>query len=827
MPVNVDQTSAYPKPQTLLEDWPQIARSADWEPGQQLGPYVLKQRLGKGGMGVVWLAEQLTPLKRYVAIKLMPHEQRSAIAEAYFEIERQALAQLSHRAIAQIYDAGRLPDGALFFAMEYVPGAPLDQYQREHPLRYSQLAKLFVQIATGVQHAHQRGLIHRDLKPLNVLVHEADGEALPKIIDFGIAMGSTPGAAMKIDQTRSVGTPAYMSPEQKRPNDLGIDARTDIYALGMMLAESLARCGGLSTETGAIDSTVFANAVQKRLGRAIERGIDSGFIDKSLTAAPKELLAIAAKALAPDRDARYDSASGFADDLSRWLQRRPVQAYSQSRGYVFACLVRRNRVATVAITLIASAILGGTLLALHGMRQAQVAQALAEERRNDAERLIQYMLGDFADKLRPIGRLELLDGVGKEALNYLGAATGSDEKSALIRARALRTLGEVQVTRQQFDEAEKTLTQAAKLLEVWRTKPADEEVYFEAGNIAFWLGSIAYRRQDYAIAKGMWSQYLADASAFAERHSDLKRGQHEISYALNNLGTLANTQFDYELARTYFTQSAEIKRRIADDSADDIWLDVADSLSWLATAELELGRPGDAWTHTVEALDILEKHAIADIGNARNRSIRANQLYALARQAEDAELIDIAIANLANALTLAKADVANDGTRPRRQAMLARIAFELARLDHIQTGPLIEIGKEAFTAASSMLPKQEVQELNLLLAIAKAQHDPSSDSLGQLVTVLDQVASSGETSLVTPSCRALKLLSDRRRDNTPRSAEPILALAAKVPVKRQASLRYRLALRDCASAESENETRDSSIEAMQASVRIHTNKGEP
>ncbi len=794
MPVNVDQTSAYPKPQTLLEDWPQIASSADWEPGQQLGPYVLKQRLGKGGMGVVWLAEQLSPLKRYVAIKLMPHEQRSAIAEAYFEIERQALAQLSHRAIAQIYDAGRLPDGALFFAMEYVPGTPLDQYQREHPLRYSQLAKLFVQIASGVQHAHQRGLIHRDLKPLNVLVHEADGEALPKIIDFGIAMGSTPGAAMKIDQTRSVGTPAYMSPEQKRPNDLGIDARTDIYALGMMLAESLARCGGLNTETGAIDSTVFANAVHKRLGRATERGIDSGFVDKSLMAAPRELLAIAAKALAPDRDARYDSASGFADDLTRWLQRRPVAAYSQSHGYVFACLVRRNRIATVAITLIASAILGGTLLALHGMRQAQVAQALAEQRRNDAERLIQYMLGDFADKLRPIGRLELLDGVSSEALSYLSNNAPSDEPSALIRARALRTLGEVQATRQQFDEAEKTLQQAALLLDPWRLTPTDPEVHFEAGNISFWLGNISFRRAELASTERHWRSYLDQARQFAMRHSDVSRGQLEISYALSNLGTLADRSDDLGKAIDYFRQSLDIKRGLVTNSGDARVLDVASSLAWIGSIKLELVDVSGAWDDTVEALGLLA--GFGDKDHALRRQKEINFRVLLATQAIDLGMYQVASQELKRALVLAEADVAVDATQPRRRAILFRISLEQvrslppgsrqARLEYQRAkGRISDYGTQGFS-------ETDLQDLDALDLVAQWHAHASLG--GNPIELLKAFAAAPEINS-SQVARALAIASIAIQSSSDAKAVEVLvdALVAKLPETRRKSLRFQIA----------------------------------
>ncbi len=746
MSVNAEHTSAYPKPHTLLEDWAQIASSADWEPGQQLGPYVLKQRLGKGGMGVVWLAEQLTPLKRYVAIKLMAHEQRSAVAEAYFEIERQALAQLSHRAIAQIYDAGRLPDGALFFAMEYVPGAPLDQFQREHPLKYSQLARLFVQIASGVQHAHQRGLIHRDLKPLNVLVHVADGEALPKIIDFGIAMGSTPGAAMKIDQSRSVGTPAYMSPEQKRPNDLGIDARTDIYALGMMLAEALARCGNLKTESGAIDSTVFRNAVQKRLSRGLERGIDSEFLDKALVSAPKELLAVAAKALSPERDERYESAASFADDLGRWLQRRPVLAYSQSPGYSFWCLVRRNRIASVAATLIVLAIASGTLLALHGMRQAQAAQTLAEQRRNDAERLIQYMLGDFADKLRPIGRLDLLDGVSNEALRYLGATVSIDEASGLVRARALRTLGEVQVTRQQFPLANETLTTAAKVLVRWEEAAQNDDLLLESGTISYWRGMIAFRQDDFPSAERHWRHYLAAALTYSQRAPNDAKRQLEVAYANSNLGTLARSTGDFQNARRFFAEALNRMRAVS-QAGIDVASDIANTQAWLADVYLELGDEVSAWTTTNAALQLVGD---SEPQNAIERQMAINFRTALGLQAVDLGLVDIARAQLTQALQLSEVDIENDQTQPRRLAIHARILIELSRLPGANFEALMARAERiAGEPILNQLTASELAETKALSVVARAERGGDAlPTIEEMRASIESLLNGGEWSSI-------------------------------------------------------------------------------
>lgn len=274
-------------------------------------------------------------------------------------------------------------------------------------------------------------------------MQQLDGEPAAKIIDFGIAVRALPGVAAPFRVDRVVGTPAYMSPEQKQPGPGGIDARCDIYALGVMLGEALCRAGGPPADRESIDVTAVHGAVCLELGRnAYERSVAADALRSRLKRAPRELLAIAAQAMSADREQRYESAAAMAEDLGRWLARRPVQAVGGGRWYAFRCLIRRNRIASLAASLVLAAVLGGSALTWAGMREAQRAQALAEQRRDDAEKLISSMLGDFADKLRPIGRLDLLDGIGSEALKSLSDANaGADADSALARARALRHPG--------------------------------------------------------------------------------------------------------------------------------------------------------------------------------------------------------------------------------------------------------------------------------------------------------------------------------------------------------------------------------------------------
>lgn len=536
-------TSVLPRPETLIEgnDLPS-AQACGWVEGQRIGPFKLVRRLGKGGMGQVWLAHQLQPLIRDVALKVMLPERRSARAEAFFEVERQALAQLSHRAIAQIFDAGRLPDGALFFAMEYVPGRPLDEYLRLHPQPMKVLVRMFVELCGGIQHAHQRGLIHRDLKPQNVLVQDTEAGPLPRIIDFGIALGASADGPTPMQPNQVAGTPAYMAPEQRTPGPAGIDARCDIYALGVMLAECLRQQVGLHFDSRAPESTALRHEFARSLWARPSQGSEAAQLKRT----PFELRAIVLKSLAEDRDQRYASAASMAEDLQRWLQNEPVLAVAGGRGYAFRCFLRRNSLAAAAASLIGVALLGGTGLALYGLTearagraQAEGARALAEQRRGEAEQLIQFMLGDFADKLRPLGRLDLLDSIGAEALKYLGEADiRSDAASHLARARALRTLGEVQVTRQQFELAVPSLEQAARLLDEALETPGEsaEQLHFEAGQVAYWRGHISYRLGDYVAGEAHMSRYLAEARAYDRISNDHAKGQQEIAYALNNLG---------------------------------------------------------------------------------------------------------------------------------------------------------------------------------------------------------------------------------------------------------------------------------------------------
>ena len=207
-----------------------------------IGPYRLLERIGEGGMGEVWLAEQKEPVRRRVALKLIKLGMDTHEVVARFEAERQALAMMDHPAIAKVFDAGSTSEGRPYFAMEYVHGLPITAYADKHKLTMKERLDLFIHVCEGVQHAHQKAIIHRDLKPSNILVGEVDGKPMPRIIDFGVAKAiSTPLDAhtMYTQLGAIVGTLGYMSPEQADLGGEDIDTRTDVYSLGVILYELL------------------------------------------------------------------------------------------------------------------------------------------------------------------------------------------------------------------------------------------------------------------------------------------------------------------------------------------------------------------------------------------------------------------------------------------------------------------------------------------------------------------------------------------------------------------------------------------------------------
>jgi len=366
-------------------------------PGARLGRYRLEALLGRGGMGEVYRAGQLEPVRRIVALKLLRGHRVEARHLAYFEIERQLLAQMRHPAIAQIYDAGATDDGVPFFAMEYSEGRPVTRFCAEEGLDLRARLDLFIRICEGVQHAHHKGVIHRDLKPGNILVDRIDGRASPKIIDFGIATATS--RALVGVQERA-GTPDYMSPEQAEGNPAALDTRSDVYSLGVLLHELLTgnRPGlpaGVTAEAGMLPLPSEQLAAQPAEDAPARTPGEARRLRRALR---EELDWVVAKAMCHDRNGRYASVAELAADLQRFLDGAPLAAVPPTRRYRASRFFARHRTALIAAAAVGLALLGGLALSLHGLMQAREQRAIAELRSMELEKVAgfqQSMLEDI------------------------------------------------------------------------------------------------------------------------------------------------------------------------------------------------------------------------------------------------------------------------------------------------------------------------------------------------------------------------------------------------------------------------------------------------
>ena len=455
------------------------------QPGDIIGQYKIREKLGEGGCGVVYVAEQTEPVRRRVALKVIKlgMDTRSVIAR--FEAERQALAMMDHPNIARVLDAGATETGRPYFVMELVRGIKITEYCDQNHLNTTQRLELFIQVCHAVQHAHQKGVIHRDIKPSNILVTLHDGVPVPKVIDFGIAKateGRLTDKTVYTELRQFIGTPAYMSPEQAEMSGLDIDTRTDIYSLGVLLYELL-------TGLTPFDAQELVQAGLDEMRRTIREKEPqrpstrlSTMLDADLTSVAKrqaseaprlihlirgDLDWIVMKALEKDRTRRFETANGFASDVQRFLKNEPVEARPPSNVYRFQKLVRRNKTAFAgAAAVLAALVLGMGLSlylfiqerhALHNEREA-LARAVAAERkqselREAAERglALEKRIGEMrgvSDKFMIAGRY-MSQGMFDKAEEVMAEVSPTIPQSSVI----YNTLGEIYSRRGEWQSA--------------------------------------------------------------------------------------------------------------------------------------------------------------------------------------------------------------------------------------------------------------------------------------------------------------------------------------------------------------------------------------
>jgi serine/threonine protein kinase len=465
-------------------------RAAELKP---IGPYKLIRTLGHGGMGQVWLAEQTEPIHRQVALKLIRIGRYDDSVLRRFYAERQSLAIMDHPSIAKVFDAGATPDGQPYFVMEYVPGQPLTTYCDRHRLGIGDRLELFVKVCEGVQHAHQKAVMHRDLKPPNILVVEVDGKPVPRIIDFGIAKAASPQLDGQTFFTHAgdwVGTPGYMSPEQADPGVMDVDTRTDVYSLGAVLYELLTGSvpfedrdwrkqrldefvRRLREEDPPRPSTRVGTQKQTSKSAAEARAVEPKHLVSLLHG---DLDWITMKALEKDRARRYGTPIELAADIGRYLNNEPILARPASTAYRLRKYVSRHR---VSVAVVAGLVL---LLAGFAVMQAEQVHRITRER-DRANRIADFMKGIFKvpnpseARGNAVTAREILD----RAAQQIGANLSKDPE---LQAQLIETMSQTYtglgLYKQAQDLTERALTDERSLFGERSRKTLETESYLGA-----------------------------------------------------------------------------------------------------------------------------------------------------------------------------------------------------------------------------------------------------------------------------------------------------------------------------------------------------------
>jgi len=677
--------------------------------GLVLGRYRLLEKIGQGGMGEVWLAEQREPVRRRVALKLILAGMNTREVMARFESERQALALMEHPAIARVLDAGSTEQGMPFFVMEYVAGVRITAYCDNHRLSTRQRLELFVHVCEGVQHAHQKAIIHRDLKPSNILVTEVDGRPVPKIIDFGVAKALAQKLTADTLYTRIgalIGTPEYMSPEQASFSGEDIDTRSDIYSLGIILYELLAGSPPLelrkasldqflkklreddvpkpSTRIRTQDATASTEAARRR------RTVPATLIRQIRG----ELDAIALKALEKDRSRRYASASDFAADIGRYLTDQPVVAVAPSLAYRSRKFARRYRVGLITASAFALVLIVATAVSIfqsiRARREAAVAQAVNDFLQNDLlaqasaqsqteggvkpdpnitvrtvlDRAAQRVNGKFATQpevevaLRNTMALAYIDLASypearkqlERALELGRRTLGTDNPATLT---ALHDLGLVAAEDGRYGEAEALDRQA---LDAQRRVlgPKNLETLRSMSNLA-----LAYMEEGkFADAEKLYLQTLAIEKEV------LGSGNSDRVSTMSGLAEVYMDQGKYAQAETLLSEALAIDERLQGPEHPDTLVIMMN----LANAELYQGKTGQSEKLHAQALEISKRV----LGPDHPRTLTA--ITALA-----SDYMEQGKYNVAEALDLQALEVAKRVAGPEN-ALTATIKYNMACL---------------------------------------------------------------------------------------------------------------------------------------------------
>ena len=571
--------------------------------------YKVIQKLGEGGMGEVWEAEQIEPIRRRVALKVVKWGMDTREVIARFESERQALAMMNHPAIARVYDAGATEQGSPYFAMELIHAMPITAYCDRHKLGTRARLHLIAQVCEGVQHAHQKGIIHRDLKPSNVLVAVQDNKPLPKIIDFGVAKATAQPLTEQSVYThygQLIGTPEYMSPEQAEMTGLDIDTRSDIYSLGVILYELLTgtlpfdpkelRKSSLieiqrkiREEDPPKPSTQFSRLDRESSARvAASRNSDPATLERRLKG---DLDWIVMKALEKDRTRRYETANALALEIERYLNDEPIRARPPSTPYRVRKFIRRHKVGATAASVVFLTLILGIAGTTAGLLRSRRAEADARREAQTAAQVSDFLVNLFrvSDPSEARGNAitarEILDKGAKQISSELD---GQPE----VQARLMHTIGKVYAELGLYSDAGRLLEEAAATRE--------KVVGSESPELAETLTALG----DLYSTQGRYEQAVPILQRSITLREKALGGNHvAVAQSLKSLANVYRQQGKYAEAIPLLQRAIQILEQAHGVNHPE----VATTVSTLATVYAEQGKYAEAEPAFQRALNIREQ----------------------------------------------------------------------------------------------------------------------------------------------------------------------------------------------------------------------------
>ncbi|MEZ6039528.1 MAG: serine/threonine-protein kinase [Planctomycetaceae bacterium] len=568
-----------------------------------IGPYKLLERLGTGGMGEVFVAEQRQPVRRNVALKLIKRGMDSREVVARFEAERQALAMMSHPNIASVLDAGQTEEGRPYFVMDLVRGIRITHYCDQHKLDLRQRLELMVTVCQAVQHAHHKGIIHRDLKPGNILVELDDVRHVPKVIDFGVAKATNQRLTERTLFTQfsqMIGTPLYMSPEQAQMTSMDVDTRSDVYSLGVVLYELL-------TGSTPFDRATLNKAGYDEMRRIIQEDEPprpsqristlkaerlSTLTEQQQKATPqlerqveRELDWIVMKSLEKDRIRRYESASALAADLQRYLNGDLVQACPPSVGYRFRKYFAKHKLMLTTSAILASVLITSTIIswgfAVHA-NQAQItstksaadaldAKLAAEDEKKKA--IVAQKAAVTAQKMSDVNLAAALDAVAK-----LLEHASNPELLEVPRAQPI---------------LKNIVTDALAFYDNLEVSKAESpEVRFQAAMTRVRLAQLAGHFEENELSRRAYLDAIAEFERLGKHFPNDHRYGIQQARETSMLGWLYVHNFhDFSAAESCFEQSLRIYESLQEsDLTTDYDVDKSGALEGLATTYEHQGR---------------------------------------------------------------------------------------------------------------------------------------------------------------------------------------------------------------------------------------------